>query len=193
MGRRKKARIMAFETLCPDSQNKPTWRTCRNFICTEDKVKDCIVGSMRKEAYKKDIGISRDIETLLSFKTELRNGIGNIGDDMVALGPVELNKSIKTTTPYIYRVIDYTQAKAPEIYGTKKDALDIIQKKIKTKNAIVCYNGTRDRIEFNIDEVSDILTTLEDDTIDFDICTVGRGDVEGDILLVTIFKNGLGI
>ena len=191
MGRRKKAKIMAFETLCADSLHAPIGRTCRNFICYEDRVRENISNSFRKDAYKKDIGIERDIDTLLSFKTELRDGIGNIRDDMISLIPVEVNKSVKPGIEYVYRVKDCTLAKPIDIYGTKKDALDYIQKKIKTKNALVCYNGNREKREFNIEDIDGILATLEEDTIDFDICSLGRGDAESDILLVTIFKNYL--
>ena len=191
MGRRKKAKIMAFETLCADSLHAPLGRTCRNFICYEDKVKDNILESFRKDSYRKEVGIVRDIDTLLSFKTELRDGIGNIRDDMVSLVPIEVNKTVKPGVSYIYRVKDYTLAKPTDFYGTKKDILDFMQKKIKTKNIMVCYNGVRERREFNVDEISDILSGLEEDTIDFDICPLGRGDAEGDILLITIFKNCL--
>jgi hypothetical protein len=67
--------------------------------------------------------------------------------------------------------------------------LQLIQKKIKTKNVVMHYNGMTERCELDISQIDEILEGLEEDTIDFDIEPIGRGDVEGDTILVTVYKN----
>ena len=190
---RKKEKVMAFDVMQPDTLHPATDRICRNFVCYDSKVKECLVSEDRKENWKHDIKIQKDFDILLGYQTELRGGLGNIGSDFVSLVPVTLEKTVKTTTPYIYRVTDYTLPRATETFGTKKDAIQYIQKKIKTKNVVIHYDGKTERCEMDPQHIDDILGTLEEDTIDFDIAQVGRGDVEGDIILITIYKNLLKV
>lgn len=189
MARKKKDRIMAFDVLQPDTLHPETQRICRNFVCYESKVKDCLVESDRKENWKHSADIQREFDIICGYQTELRGGLGNLGMDLISLIPVTLEKSVKSTTPYIYRTMDYSLNKPVETYGTKKDALAFIQKHIKTRNVIMHYNGVTERGELDLKRIEEIFDTIEDDTITFDIAQVGRGDVEGDIILVTIYKN----
>ena len=190
---RKKERIMAFDTLQPDTLHEATDRVCRNFVCFENKVKECLHTEDRRESWKNDAGREKEFDILTGYQTELRGGLGNLGRDLVSLLPVTLEKSVKTTTPYIYRTIDYSLSKAAVEFGTRKDALQLIQKKIKTKNVVMHYNGITERCEFDVDHIDEILGTLEEDTIDFDIEAIGRNDVEGDMILVSIYKNCLKV
>lgn len=189
MGRKKKEQLMAFDVLQPDTLHKPTERICRNFICYDSKVKDCLHNEIRKDDHKTDKDTEREFDIICGYQTELRGGIGNLGMDLISLLPVTLEKTVKTTTPYIYRLIDYSQTKSSAIFGTRKDALQFIQKKIKTKNVVMHYNGMTERCELDISQIDEILEGLEEDTIDFDIEPIGRGDVEGDTILVTVYKN----
>ena len=186
---RKKEKIMAFKTLQPDALHSPTERICRNFICFDKNVKDCLCNEDTKDAWKHDITIQREFDTLVGYQTELRGGLGSIGMDLVSLLPVTLEKSVKTTTPYIYGMLDYGQARASEVFCTRKEVLQYIQKHIKTKNVIMHYNGVTERGELDLKRIDEIFSTIETDTIEFDIAQVGRGDIEGDIILVTIYKN----
>lgn len=188
MARKPKDKVMAFEILSPDTMHPHTERVCRNFICYNSKLKDTLVNEVRREEYKKDDKTLREFDIICGYQTEARDGLGNLGMDMVSVLPATLEKSVKSTTPYIYRTMDYSLNKPIETYGTKKEALAFIQKRIKTKNVIMHYNGVTEKCEFNIDHISSLLDTLEEDTIEFDIATLGR-NTEGDIILVTIFKN----
>ena len=189
MARKKKDRVMEFSTLQPDTLHKETQRICRNFICYESNVKNRLIESGRKDSWKHSEDIQHEFDILCGYQTELRGGIGNLGLDIVSLTPITLEKSVKSTTPYIYRTMDYGLGKPVETYGTKKDALAFIQKRIKTKNVIMHYNGNTERCVLDIEKINEILGTLEEDTIDFDISQVGRGGDDGEIILVTIYKN----
>ena len=134
-----------------------------------------------------------EFDTLVGYQTELRGGLGCIGTDLVSLLPVTLEKTVKTTTPYIYGMLDYGQARASEVFCTRKEVLQYIQKKIKTKNVVMHYNGITERGELDTEHIDAILDGLESDTIDFDILPLGRGDTEGDIILVTVYKNCMKI
>ena len=190
---KKKERIMAFDILQPDTLHKATERICKNFVCFEKKVEECLMNEIRKPEHRNDENTLREFKVITGYQTELRDGLGNLGMDLVSLVPVTLEKSVKTTTPYIYRTMDYSLSKPVVSFGTKKDALQTIQKKIKTKNVIMHYDGNTERGELDIDHIDEILGTLEEDTIDFDIEALGRNDVEGDMILVSIYKNCLKV
>jgi hypothetical protein len=191
MAKKKKEKIMAFDTLQPDTLHPAYERICRNFVCYDTKVRECLAEEMRRPEYKNDQTTEKEFDIICGYQTELRGGIGNLGLDIVSLLPVTLEKTVKTTTPYIYRTIDYSQAKVPAVFGTRKDALQLIQKRVKTKNVLMHYNGITERRELDIDYIDKILEGLEEDTIDFDIEAIGRGDAEGDMILVSIYKNCL--
>lgn len=190
---RRKERIMAFDTLCPDTLHNSSERVCRNFVCFESKVRQCLESEDRKESWKQDPGRKREFDTITGYQTDARGGIGNLGTNLVCLTQAVLEKTVKASTPYIYKVTDYTTAKTQEIFCTRKDALDIIQKKIKSKNAVMHYNGNVERGEVDIPHINSLLSTLEPDTVDFDICSVGRNNTEGEMILLTIYKNCMSI
>ena len=193
MGRKKQDRVMAFDTLQPDTLHKPTGKICRNFICYETKVKDCLYSEDRNERWKHDAKTQKEFDILTGYQTELRGGIGCLGTDMVSLIPVTLEKTVKTTTPYIYRIADYGTSRNTEAYGTRKDVLQYLQKRIKVKNVLMHYNGITERGEFDLNHIDEILGGLEENTVDFDVTPLGRGDAEGDVILITIYKNCLKI
>ena len=85
--------------------------------------------------------------------------------------------------------MDYSLNRPVEIYGTMKDALAFIQKHIKTKNVIMHYDGVTERGEFDLKRIEEIFAAIEADTVEFDIAQVGRNDMKGDIILVTIYRN----
>lgn len=188
---RKKEKIMAFDILQPDTLHPAYERICRNFVCYNTKVRECLADEIRRPELRNDPATGKEFDIICGYQTELRDGLGNLGLDLVSLVPISLEKTVKTTTPYIYRTMDYSQSKAPAVFGTKKDALQLIQKRVKTKNVLMHYNGITERREFDIDYIDEILGNLEEDTIDFDIEAIGRGDAEGDMILVSIYKNCL--
>ena len=190
MARKAKDQIVAFEVMSPDPMHPHTERVCRNFVCFKNSLKDNLVNEIRKEELRKDEKTLREFDVICGYQTEARDGLGNLGMDMVSITPAVLEKSVKVSTPYIYRTLDYSLNKPVETFGTKKDALSFIQKRIKTKNAIMHYNGVTEKCEFNVERLSSLFDTLEADTVEFDIATLGR-NTEGDIILVTIFKNCL--
>ena len=191
MARKKKERLMAFEILSPDSLHPHTERVCRNFVAYENDVRRCLDEEIRKdkEYLKTDEKTKLEFDLIVGRQTELREGLGNLGIDMVSLVPISLEKSVKTTTPYIYRVRCYGEGRLDDSYGTRKEALTAIQRKIKTRRAIMHYNGVTERADFDIDHIDEIFNGLEEDTVEFDISQIGRNNMEGDIILVTIFKN----
>lgn len=190
---RKKERLMAFDTLQPDTKHEMTERVCRNFICFEKNVRECLMNEDINESWKHEEGREKEFDILLGYQTEARGGLGNLGSNLVSLLPVSLEKSVKSTTPYIYKTMDYSLSKPGEVFGTRKDALQTIQKKIKTKNVVMHYNGVTEKGEFDINRIDEILGTLEEETIDFDIEPIGRNDVEGDMMLVSIYKNCMNL
>ena len=186
---RKKDKVMAFDTLQPDSLRIPSGRVCRNFICYESKVKDCLVEEDIEESWKHDAGRTKEFDTLVGYQTEARGGIGNLGNDIISLIPVTLEKSVKPSVEYIYRIFDYGTSKNDGIYCTKKEAVQYVQRKIKSKNVRLVYGGKVEKAELDIGGIDSILSELEPETLDFGIIPLGRGDVEGDMILLTIYKN----
>ena len=189
MARKKKERVMAFDVLSPDTLHPHNERVCRNFVCYEGKVSECLVNEIRRPELKNDEKTLREFKVLTGYQTEARDGLGNLGLDMVSLLPVTLESSVKTTTPYIYRTIYYGEGRPDETFCTRKDAISYIQKKIKTKNVVMHYNGMTERCELTSGYLEDLFAMLEPDTIEFDITAIGRGGIEGDSVLVTIYKN----
>ena len=186
---RKKDKIMAFEVISPDPLHPHNDRVCRNFVCYSSNVRKCLEQEVRKPEYMKDPTITREMDILTGYQTEARDGLGNLSCDLVSLTPAVLEKTVKSTTEYIYRTRDYSTHKPGDCFGTRKDALSLIQKRIKTKNVIIHYNGITEKCEFNVDALNDIFSKIEEDTVELDIAPLGRNDVEGEIILVTIYKN----
>ena len=195
MARKKKERLMVFEILCPDTLHDTSDRVCRNFIAYEKDVRACLENEIRKEKeyLRTDEKTKREFDSIVGYQTELRDGLGNLGLDMISLVPITLEKSVKTTTPYIYRTGCYGEGRVEFTYGTKKEALAYIQKKIKVRRTVSHYNGVTERADFDIDHIDKLFDELEEDTIEFDISPIGRGGMEGDTIIVTIFKNDMKV
>jgi hypothetical protein len=190
---KRKERIMAFDTLQPDTLHNANERICRNFICSESKVGECLRSEDRNENWKQDPARVREFDSLTGYQTEARGGLGNIGQNLVSLVPVALEKDVKPSTPYIYKAISYGSSSSPVIYGSRKDIIQFIQKKIKTRNVVMHYDGKTEKGELDIEHINSLFNILEPDTIDFDIVSLGRNDTEGDAVLVTIYKNLLKV
>lgn len=193
MAKKKKEKLVAFEILSPDTIHPHTDRVCRNFVCYESDLRKRLDDEVRREDFRNNQKIQKDFDTICGYQTEAREGLGNLYLDMVSVTPANLEKSVKTTTPYIYRTRYYGESKTPDIYGTKSDAIAQIQKRVKTRRALMHYNGVTERADFNIDHIESLLGTLEEDTVEFDISPICRGELEGDMLLVTIFKNDMKV
>ena len=181
MGRKKKERLMAFEILSPDTLHPHTERVCRNFVCYEGDVRGMLDAEIRKDKQylKTDENTKHEFDIIAGRQTELREGLGNLGLDMISLVPISLEKSVKTTTPYIYRIRCYGESKPTDSYGTRKEALSFIQKKIKTRRVIMHHNGITEKCDFDINHVDEVFNDLEEDTIEFDISRLGVGTPKG--------------
>ncbi len=102
---------------------------------------------------------------------------------------VKLPTSVKTGTKYIYKVYDYSDDKVNTEYGTQKDAISFINKRVKTKYAYVTYNGQTEKIEYDAKTVTGILNELEETTSQFEIEPISRSGNTDETILVSIFKN----
>ena len=110
------------------------------------------------------------------------------GDD-VSYEEVKLPASVKPGTKYIYKIYDYTGDKLSTEYGTQKEIVAHISKRIKTKYTYVMYNGEANKIEYSPKTVIDVLNELEKTTSQFSIEPLGRSGSTEDLMLVSIFEN----
>lgn len=187
---RKKQPVMAFETLQPDSL-RPNKTIVRNFICYKDKVKDFLIAEDKEGRCNREKEIWNDFEKLLSFKTELRGGAGNIGSDDVFLEEIKLAPCVKPNTDFIWRVTDYGVSSNKFTYTNRKNAVSEVNKKIKVKTVAFNYNGITETCEYSTERLEAIMDEMQDDTIDICITPIGRGGVEGDMILLVPYKNHL--
>lgn len=186
---RKKREIMAFETLCPDSLRKPS-SVCKNFIVYGDCVEKMLHKEVRSEELKTD-SVLKDFQSLLSFKTKYRDGLGNIGIDEVSLVPITLGSKVKGDTPYIYRILTYGETKTNPVYTTRKDAINDILRKVRVKSVFASYGGKNEEVELSEEMLNGIFDYIEKDTFDCAIVPLGRDGAKDLTILITIFKNDL--
>lgn len=187
---RKKQQIMAFESLQPDTLH-PNRMIVRNFISSKDTVRRYLEEEDRDGLSSMEPRIGEDFDKLLSFKTELRGGAGNIGSDDVFLEEVKLDPSVKPTTDFIWKVFDYGGSNRLLTYTCPKKAVDYVKRKIKTKIVEICYDGIKERCEFTPEKLEEIMSKVQDETIDISIIPIGRGGVENEMILMVPFKNHL--
>ena len=188
---RKKEKILSLEVIEPNS----TWdyrevKILTNFICKADDAERTIQDMDRREYWKHEKNYGPEVKAILA-QPGTRNASTVFFTDDVNVEEVKLPTSIKSGTKYIYKVYDYCGDKLNTEYGTQKDILAYIGKKVKTKYAYVTYNGRGGRIEYSPKAVTGILNELEKTTSQFEIEPIGRSGITDGTILVTMFKNCL--
>ena len=186
---RKKERILSLEVGEPNSMwDYSNTKILRNFICKKDDAEKVIVDMDQREYWKHEKNYSEEVKSILAAPGT-RNASNVFFHEDVNVEEVKLPATVKPGTKYVYKVYDYSNDKVTSEYGTQKDILAYISKKIKTKYAYVMYKGTTNKIEYSPKAVTDILNGLEETTSQFEIESVGRSGMTDNTLIVTIFKN----
>jgi hypothetical protein len=160
----------------------------RNFICKKDDAEKVIVDMDQREYWKHEKNYSEEVKSILAAPGT-RNASNVFFHEDVNVEEVKLPATVKPGTKYVYKIYDYSNDKVTSEYGTQKDILAYIGKKIKTKYAYVMYKGSTNKIEYSPKAVTDILNGLEETTSQFEIESVGRSGMTDNMLIVTIFKN----
>lgn len=188
---RKKEKIISLEVMEPNS----TWdysqsKILNNFICRADDAEKVIIDMDPKEVWKHERAYSKEVKAILSAPGT-RNASSVFFNDDVNVEEVKLPKTIKGGVKYIYKIYDYSDEKINTEYGTQKDVLAYISKKIKTKYAVTTYNGVTSKIEYSPKTVMDILNQLEKTTSQFQIESTSRSGDTSTSIFVTCFRNCL--
>lgn len=186
---RKKEKILSLEVIEPNS----TWdyrpmKVLNNFICKADDAEKTIQEMDRREYWKHEESYTSQVKAILAPAGTRNSSTVFFGDD-VNVEEVKLPASLKTLPSYIYKIYDYTGEKCTTEYGSQKDVLAYISKKVKTKYAYVTYNGQSSRIEYSPKAVTDILKELAETTSQFEIEPVGRSGNTDTMIIVSTFKN----
>ena len=186
---RKKEKILSLEVAEVNSMwdYRPA-RILTNFICKADDAERTIQDMDRKECWKHEKNYTSAVKSILA-QPGTRNASNVFYTDEVHVEEVKLPATVKAGTKFIYKVYDYSGDKVSTEYGTQKDILAYIGKRIKTKYAYVTYNGKSGKIEYTPKAVTEILDGLEESTSQFEIEPVGRSGVTGDMIFITTFKN----
>jgi len=186
---RKKQKIVALEVV--EANSKWDYRPARvltNFICKEEDAEKTVQEMDRLEFWKHEPDYTSQVKAILA-PAGTRNASTVFYNDDVNVEEIKLPSSVKGGTKYIYKVYDYSSDRVQTEFGTQKDALAYISKKIKTKYAYVNYNGETRKIEYTAKAVTEILNGLEETTSQFGIESVGRSGNTDNNILVSIFKN----
>lgn len=186
---RKKEKIVSLEVAEPNS----TWdyrnaKILKNFVCKKGEAERVIIDMDQKEYWKHEKKYPENVKAILA-EEGTRNASNEFFGDDVYVEEVKLPASVKADTKYVYKVYDYTGDRVTTEYGTQKDILGYIGKKIKTKYAYVTYNGQGEKIEYTPKNVAAILNELEKTTSQFEIETYGRSGSTDSSIIVSIFKN----
>ena len=186
---RKKQKILSLEVLEVNSTlDYRNSKILTNFVCKADDVERTIQDADLKGYWKHEKNYASEVKSILA-QPGTRNASNVFFSDDVSVEEVKLPETVKAGTRYIYKVYNYSGDKVNTEYGTQKDILSYIGKKIKTKYAYVTYNGKSEKIEYAPKTVTDILNDLEKTTSQFQIEPVGRSGFTDDIILVSMFKN----
>jgi hypothetical protein len=186
---KKKERILALEVI----ETNTTWdyrqsKILQNFVCKKDEAEKVIADMDLQEYWKHEKKYGDEVKAILAAPGT-RNASNVFFHDEVIVEEPKLPPSIKTGTKYVYKIYDYSGDKTHTEYGTQKDILSYISKKIKTKYAYVSYNGFGGRIEYSPKTVADIFEELEKTTSQLSIEPLGRSGTTDDSMVVAIFKN----
>ncbi len=186
---RKKERIVSLEVIEPNS----TWdyrktRLLSNFICAQGDAEKAVRDADLRDARKNMADYDEEVRAILA-PAGTRNHSDVFYTDDVNVEEVKLPASVKPSTKYVYKVYDYTGDRSVTEYGTQKDALAYIAKKIRTKHALVTYNGVSGKVENTAKNITTIMNEIEKTTSQLAIEPVGRSGVTEDSILVSVFKN----
>lgn len=186
---KKKKKIVSLEVLEANS----TWdyrkmKVLRNFVCNEEDAEKLVSEMDIRETWKHETGYQKKVKAILAPDGTRNASTVFYGDD-VSYEEVKLPASVKPGTKYIYKIYDYTGDKLNTEYGTQKEIVAHISKRIKTKYAYVMYNGEANKIEYSPKTVVDVLNELEKTTSQFSIEPLGRSGSTEDLMLVSIFEN----
>ena len=186
---RKKERILSLEVGEPNSMwDYSQTKILKNFICKKDDAEKVIVDMDQREYWKHEKNYSEEVKSILAAPGT-RNASNVFFHEDVNVEEVKLPATVKPGTKYVYKIYDYSNDKVVSEYGTQKDIIAYISKKIKTKYAYVMYKGKSNRIEYTPKAVTDILNGLEETTSQFEIESVGRSGMTDNLMIVSIFKN----
>lgn len=188
---RKKEQVLSVEVV----ETNATWdyrdtRILKNFICKKSEAEKVIVDMDLRDTWKHEAKFSDNVKAILA-DPGTRNASSVFFTDDVNVEEVKLPLSMKTVPPFVYKIYDYTGEKCSTEYGTQRDVLTYLSKKIKTKYAYTTYNGKTSRIEFSTKAVAEILNALSETTSQFEIEPAGRSGVTDTMIIVSQFKNCL--
>lgn len=186
---KKKEKIISVEVIEVNS----TWdyrntKILNNFICKKDDAEKMVAEMDRQELWKHERKYDEEVKSILAAPGT-RNASSVFFTQDVSVEEPKLPSSVKPGTKYIYKVYDYFDGKLNTEYGTQKDILGYIGKKIKTKYVYVTRNGVEDRIEYSQKAIADIFDELEETTSQLEIVPAGRSGATNDSIIVSIFKN----
>lgn len=186
---RKKDKIVSLEVLEPNC----TWdyresKLLNNFVCKSSDAENTVQKMDRKDYWRTEKRYTEEVKAILA-PPGTRNVSNLFFSDEVNVEEVKLPTSVKPSTKYIYKVYNYSGDKVTTEYGTQKDIIAFINKKVKTKYAYVSYNGGGSKIEYDAKSVAEILNGLEETTSQFEIEPIGRSGATDETILVSIFKN----
>ena len=163
-------------------------KALRNFVCNEEDAEKLLPEMDIREIRKHEADYQKQVKAILA-PIGTRNASTVFYGDDISYEEAKLPASVKPGTKYIYKIYDYSGNKLNTEYGTQKDIVAYISKKIKTKYAYVIYNGKADKIEYSPKAVIDVLNGLEKTTSQFSIEPLARSGSTEDLLLVSIFEN----
>lgn len=186
---KKKEKIVSLEVI----ETNSLWdyrnsRILQNFICKKDDAEKTVADMDLKDYWKHEKNYANEVKAILAAPGT-RNSSSVFFTQDVNVEEVKLPVSVKASTKYVYKVYDYLGDKLNTEYGTQKDIVSYIGKRVKTKYAYVTYNGKSRRIEYSPKAVTEILDGLEDTTSQFEIEPIVRSGATEGTILVSIFKN----
>lgn len=186
---RKKKKLISLEVV----ETNSLWdyrnsRTLTNFVCAEEDAEKTVPKMDRKETWKHETDYSKQVKAILA-PAGTRNASNIFYTDDVSVEEVKLPASMKTIPAYLYKIYDYSGEKVAVSYGSQKDIVAYLSKKIKVKNALVTSNGEQRKIECTPKNLSSMFNGLEETTSQAGIEPIGRSGCTGDMYLVSMFKN----
>lgn len=185
---RKKETLISLEVGEPNA----TWdyrktKILKNFICKKDDAEKVVADMDMKEYWKHEKNYSEEVKSILA--TPGTRGASSVFfHEDVNVEEIKLPASVKPSTKYVYKIYDYSGGKVSTEYGTQKDILSYITKKIKTKYVYVTYNGNTDKVEYSPNGLTDILNGQEKTTSQIEIEPMCRSGMPDTTLIVAIFE-----
>ena len=186
---RKKKKLISLEVV----ETNSLWdyrnsRVLTNFICNEEDAEKTFQKMDRKELWKHEADYMKQVKSVLA-PAGTRNASSIFFTDDVSVEEVKLPASMKTVPGYVYKVYDYSAEKVVTEYGSQKDIISYLSKKIKVKNVIALADGETRKVECSPKSLASVLGGLEETTSQVSFEPVGRSGCTGDIYIVSVFKN----